>query len=71
MSIYRVRYVNGPNYALVVSGWEEVEADSLAAALALRTDWPVAKNIDGTSAWAKHPGTSLYQVEAWEAELVR
>ena len=71
MPMYRVRHVHGPNSALAASDWEEVEAESLAAALAQKTSWPVAKNIHDTSAWAKHPGTSLYQVEAWEAELIR
>jgi len=63
--------VKGPNSTLVVSDWEEVQAESLAAALAQKTSWPVEKNIHGTCAWAKDPGTSLYQVEAWEAELIR
>ena len=71
MPWYRVRYVHGPNSTLVVSDWEDVRAESLDAALAQKTAWPVEKNIHGTSAWAKHPGQSLYHIEAWEAELIR
>jgi hypothetical protein len=53
----------------MVTDWEEVSAESVAQALALRSPWPVQENMAATSAWAKNPGTSLYHVEAWEAEL--
>ena len=69
MPRYRIRYVHGPNSELMVTDWEEVSAESLAQALAQRSPWPVQENISATSAWAKNPGTSLYHVEAWEAEL--
>lgn len=69
MPTYRIRYVHGPNSKLKVSDWEEVAAETVSAALALRSPWPVQENMEATSAWAKNPGTSLYHVEAWEAEL--
>jgi len=69
MPTYKIRYVHGPNSGLKVTDWEEVVADSLAAALASKSPWPVQENLVATSAWAKNPGTSLYHVEAWEAEL--
>ena len=69
MPRYRIRYVHGPNSELLVTDWEEVSAESVAQALALRSPWPVQENMAATSAWAKNPGTSLYHVEAWEAEL--
>lgn len=69
MPMFRVRYIHGPNGYLKVSDWEELEAGTLAEVLALKTPWPVEENMHATSAWAKNPGTSLYHVEAWEAEI--
>ncbi len=71
MHTFRVRYVHGPNSKLVVTDWEEIRADTIEAALAAKSPWPVETSMHFTSAWAKNPGTSLYHVEAWEAELLR
>lgn len=70
MNTYRIRYISGPQHSLRISGVEEVRAPSLAAALAAKSAWPVETNMAQTCAWAKNPGTSLYHVEAWEAELL-
>ena len=70
MPMYRVRYVHGPNSKLTVTNWEEIEACDIAQALAAKSPWPVETSMHFTSAWAKNPGTSLYRVEAWEAELL-
>ncbi len=68
MNAYRLRYIAGPQESLRVAHEHTVLADSLAAALGACCDWPVQCNRAGTCAWAKHPGTSLYEVKAWEAE---
>lgn len=70
MPVYRVRHVSGPNMKLTVTPWEEIEAATIEEALASKSPWPVETSMHFTSAWAKNPGTSLYHVEAWEAELV-
>jgi len=70
MPTYRVRHVGGPNMKLQVTPWEEIKADSIEEALRVKSPWPVETSMHFTSAWAKSPGTSLYHVEAWEAELV-
>jgi hypothetical protein len=70
MPTYKIRYVSGPNMKLNVTPWEEVQAESIEAALAAKSAWPVETSMHFTSAWAKNPGTSLYHVDAWEAELV-
>ena len=68
MNTYRVRFISGPQEALRSGREEYVTAPSLAAALAMRCCWPVQHNMEQTCAWATNPGTSLYYVEAWEAE---
>lgn len=70
MNTYRLRFISGPQHTLSVTGVEHVQAASLSAALAGKSPWPVEMNMEMTSAWAKNPGTSLYHLEAWEAELV-
>ncbi len=70
MHTYRLRYISGPQHTLSITGVEQVRASSLAAALAGKSPWPVETNMEQTCAWAKNPGTSLYHVEAWEAELI-
>ncbi|MFP5258953.1 MAG: hypothetical protein ACLGQH_08010 [Acidobacteriota bacterium] len=70
MPTYNIRYICGPQHTLRTTKAEQVEASSLAAALAGKSAWPVETNMEQTCAWAKNPGTSLYHVEAWEAELV-
>ncbi len=69
MNHYKIRYVRGPQGALTASGTEIVEAESLDQALAAKSSWPVERSFAGDCAWAKNPGTSLYYVEAWEAEV--
>ncbi len=70
MNTYRIRYLSGPQEALRSEHEECVTAASLAEALAMRCRWPVQYNMEQTCAWAKHPGTSLYDVAAWEARLI-
>lgn len=70
MNTYTIRYISGPQHALRISDVAQVEASSLRAVLAEKSPWPVEMNMAQTCAWAKNPGTSLYHVEAWEAELV-
>ncbi len=70
MAKYKVRYIHGPNGSMSAGPWEEVEAENIHAALALKSPWPVHTSMDQGSAWAQNPGTSLYHVETWEAELI-
>jgi hypothetical protein len=70
MNTYQVRYLSGPQHHLCYGPEEMVRAGSLAEALALKSPWPVERDMEQTFAWAKNPGTSLYYVEAWEARLV-
>ncbi len=70
MNTYRLRYIAGPQESLHASRERLVWADSLEEALAVCCDWPVQYDRSGHCAWAKHPGTSLYDVKAWEAELI-
>ncbi len=70
MNTYRLRYIAGPQEAMRASRHHEVLAESFAQALATRSHWPVEYDTAGVCAWAKHPGTSLYDVEAWEAVLL-
>ena len=70
MHTYRIRYISGPQHTLSITNVEQVRASSLKAALANKSPWPVEMNREQTCAWAKNPGTSLYHLEAWEAELV-
>lgn len=57
---------------LAYSQEDLVQADSIDEALAQKSLWPVERSWDETSAWSKNPGTSMYYVEAWEAnELIR
>ena len=69
MPDYRIRYISCHQSALSVSREAVVRAESLEEALAQRSAWPMEKDRSGTCAWARNPGTSLYFVEAWEAEL--
>ena len=68
MGWYKLRYISGYQTKLVQSHEEHVEAGSLQEALRLKSDWPIEVRYNCTSAWAKNPGTSLYVVEAWEAD---
>ena len=70
MNTYTIRYISGPQHSLRISDVAQVEAPSLTAVLADKSPWPVEMNMEQTCAWAKNPGTSLYHVEAWEAQLV-
>jgi len=70
MNTYRVRFISGPQEDLRSEHEQYVSASSLAEALATRCPWPIQHNMEQTCAWAKHPGTSLYDVEAWEARLI-
>lgn len=69
MNRYRVRYISGPQGRLTTSGDEIVEAESPMEALTLagKDAWPLEWSMDGTTAWAKKPGNSIYDVDAWEA----
>lgn len=69
MNTYAVRYLSGPQSRIVCGPETFVRADSIDAALAQVSPWPVEHRFDSSFAWAKHPGTSLYHVEAWEARL--
>lgn len=70
MNTYRVRYIAGPQEALRASGERLIQAESFDRALAACSEWPIHYDMTGKYAWAWHPGTSLYDVEAWEAVLV-
>ncbi len=70
MNTYRLRYIVGPQEAMRTSQEHLVTAESFDQALATRSHWPIQYDMTGSYAWAKHPGTSLYDVEAWEAELL-
>jgi len=70
MNTYRIRFISGPQEALRSEHEQSVTAPSLAEALATQCNWPVHYNMEQTWAWAKHPGTSLYDVTAWEARLI-
>jgi hypothetical protein len=69
MPEYKIRYISGPQGRLTASGQTVVRAASLGEALGQRSGWPVERDFRSTCAWARNPGTSLYYVEAWEAEL--
>lgn len=68
MPRYQLRYVEGPNDRLKISHAHTVQAASFAEALASRTHWPIMESYDHRIACAQNPGTSLYYMEAWEAE---
>ena len=70
MNTYHVRFISGPQEALHSEREQYVTASSLTEALAAQCPWPVQQNREQTFAWAKKPGTSLYDVEAWEARLI-
>jgi hypothetical protein len=70
MNTYRIRFISGPQENLRSEHEQDVNAASLAEALATRCPWPVRYNMEQNFAWAIHPGTSLYDVEAWEARLI-
>jgi hypothetical protein len=70
MNTYRLRYIAGPQESLRASREHQIQAESFDDALATCSAWPVHYDTKGQCAWAWHPGTSLYDVEAWEAVLV-
>ncbi len=70
MNTYRLRYIAGPQECLRASQERLVQAADPEEALAACSDWPTQCDRKGRCAWAKAPGTSLYDVKAWEAELV-
>ncbi|WP_243310270.1 hypothetical protein [Fundidesulfovibrio agrisoli] len=69
MQQYLVRYISGPQGALKATEHRVVMADNVDGALRQVSQWPIERSWDQQSGWAKNPGTSLYHVEAWEAEL--
>jgi hypothetical protein len=68
MQQFKIRYIYGFQGELKQEAGGFVEAASLQEALRAKSDWPIEVRRDCTSAWAKNPGTSLYYVEAWEAD---
>lgn len=70
MNSYLLRYISGPQGRLRVSQEELVLAESLDKALLSKSAWPIERNLTGECGWAKNPGTSLYDVEAWEGTRV-
>jgi hypothetical protein len=70
MNSYLLRYISGPQGRLRVSREELVLAESLDKALLSKSFWPIERNLKGDCGWAKNPGTSLYDVEAWEVTRV-
>lgn len=69
MRRFSIRYIYGFQSELRQEHQGYVEAASPQDALRTKSDWPVEVRYNCTSAWAKNPGTSLYYVEAWEADL--
>lgn len=69
MQLYRLRYICGPQHALKASQEEFVHAENADLALRQKSPWPIERSWDQNTAWAKNPGTSMYHVEAWEADL--
>lgn len=65
---FSIRYISGFQGFLKQEKEIRVRAASLQEALRKFSDWPIEVRYNCTSAWAKNPGTSLYYVEAWEAE---
>ena len=65
---FSIRYISGFQGFLKQEKETRVQAASLQEALRKFSDWPIEVRYNCTSAWAKNPGTSLYYVEAWEAE---
>lgn len=65
---FSIRYISGFQGFLKQEKETRVRAASLQEALRKFSDWPIEVRYNCTSAWAKNPGTSLYYVEAWEAE---
>ena len=65
---FSIRYISGFQGSLKQDKATRVQAASLQEALRKFSDWPIEVRYNCTSAWAKNPGTSLYYVEAWEAE---
>lgn len=68
MKTYAIRYIYGYQTQLKQEDWGRVQAESPEEALRGRSDWPIETRFNRTTAWAKNPGTSLYVVEAWEAD---
>lgn len=68
MNCYALRYIYGFQGELKQAHQQVVQAESMQAALRAKSSWPIEVRYNGTSAWAKNPGTSLYYVEAWEAD---
>ncbi len=65
---FSIRYIWGFQGELRQNQETRLRAASLEDALRRFSDWPVEVRYNRTTAWAKNPGTSLYYVEAWEAE---
>lgn len=70
MKTYQIRYIHGYQNELKQTLWGRVEAESPEEALRSRSNWPIETRYNCTTAWAKNPGTSLYVVEAWEADEI-
>ena len=68
MKTYKIRYIHGYQTELKQELWGWVQAESPEAALRERSSWPIETRYNCTTAWAKNPGTSLYVIEAWEAD---
>lgn len=68
MNRYKLRYISGFQGELKQEHVGYVEAASLQDALRTKSEWPIEVRYNCTTAWAKNPGTSLYYVEAWEAD---
>lgn len=71
MQRFKVRYIHGFQGELQQELKGIVEAESIEEALRQKSDWPIEVRYNCTSAWAKNPGTSLYYIEAWEADVCR
>ncbi len=67
MKQYKVHYIEAPNGMVRISQEQIVEAPSFNEALGRFTSWPVVETYDHASACALNPGTSVYDMEAWEA----
>ncbi len=65
---YKLRYISGYQTTLKQEQLQYMQGASLEDVLRAKTPWPIEKRFNGSSAWAKNPGTSLYYVEAWEAD---
>lgn len=69
MAWFKLRYIWGFQDRLQQECAGYMEAASIHEALASKSRWPVQVRYNRTSAWARNPGTSLYYIEAWEADV--